>query len=164
MGSEMIQSLDRQYELFSQTCLRLRRPGLMISSGWKKPVPKTSSIDFRVVNSAPYSQLFPHASVVLTHGGIGTLAKAIAARRPVITAPMAYDQFDNGHLAEKLGIGISIPFRSMNTMNLGRAVEAAQDISPIAFGPTQRAAAAAACDLIEKGSASAVPEARINNF
>ena len=113
-------------------------------------------------HSAPAN--LPHSPPLADVQPIKRLAGIHPRDTPVITAPMAYDQFDNGHLAEKLGIGISIPFRSMNTMNLGRAVEAAQDISPIAFGPTQRAAAAAACDLIEKGSASAVPEARINNF
>lgn len=164
MGSEMNQHLDRQYDLFSRASQRLGKPGLMVSSAWTKS--QSSTLDFRIITGAPYAQLFPHASVVLNHGGIGTVAKAILARRPLVTAPLAYDQFDNGFHAARHGLGVSQPFASMTVQNLSKAIEAALSLNlPQGHGgPAERSGARQACDVIERTSTADVRVARTNKF
>ncbi len=60
------------------------------------------------VEYAPFSQLFPHASVIVHHGGIGTTALAMRAGRPMLIIPWAWDQPDNAERAVRLGIARTI--------------------------------------------------------
>jgi MGT family glycosyltransferase len=47
-----------------------------------------------VVRSAPHAQLFPEAAVVVTHAGMGTVTRALAAGAPLVCIPMGRDQHD----------------------------------------------------------------------
>ncbi len=47
-----------------------------------------------VVRSAPHAKLFPEAAVVLTHAGMGTVTRALAAGVPLVCLPMGRDQLD----------------------------------------------------------------------
>lgn len=58
----------------------------------------------------PYSMVFPRAAAVIHSGGIGTLAQALAAGRPQLIVPVAFDQPDNARRAVALGVARSIPF------------------------------------------------------
>lgn len=52
----------------------------------------------------PFSLLLPRAAVIVHHGGIGTTAEAFRAGTPQLIVPFAYDQFDNGLRAKRLGV------------------------------------------------------------
>jgi UDP:flavonoid glycosyltransferase YjiC (YdhE family) len=54
---------------------------------------------------APFQKLFPHCAAVVHHGGIGTVAKAMAAGTPQLICPIYFDQIDNGVRARALGVG-----------------------------------------------------------
>jgi MGT family glycosyltransferase len=47
-----------------------------------------------VVRSAPHAQLFQEAAVVVTHAGMGTVTRALAAGVPLVCIPMGRDQHD----------------------------------------------------------------------
>jgi MGT family glycosyltransferase len=47
-----------------------------------------------VVRSAPHAQLFPQTAVVVTHAGMGTVTRALAAGVPLVCIPMGRDQLD----------------------------------------------------------------------
>jgi MGT family glycosyltransferase len=47
-----------------------------------------------VVRSAPHAQLFAEAAVVVTHAGMGTVTRALAAGVPLLCIPMGRDQHD----------------------------------------------------------------------
>ena len=47
-----------------------------------------------VVRSAPHAELFPEAAVVVTHAGMGTVTRALAAGVPLVCLPMGRDQLD----------------------------------------------------------------------
>jgi rhamnosyltransferase subunit B len=66
----------------------------------------------------PYSEVFPHASVVVHQAGVGTLSHAMRSGRPQIATPVAFDQPDNAWRAEKLGVARVLPFRKVNTRRL----------------------------------------------
>lgn len=57
-----------------------------------------------VVRAAQHTALFPHARLVITHAGHGTLIKAIAAGVPVLCVPLGRDQPDNAIRAARLGV------------------------------------------------------------
>lgn len=54
---------------------------------------------------APFSELFPRCAAVVHHGGVGTVAKALAAGVPQVILPLAYDQKDNAIRVKRLGAG-----------------------------------------------------------
>lgn len=55
-----------------------------------------------------YDKLFKRASIVVHQGGIGTLAQAMRAQRPMLVVPFGFDQPDNGQRIERLGLGKSL--------------------------------------------------------
>ncbi len=62
------------------------------------------STDIITFNYAPYSKLFPYASVIVHQGGIGTTAEALRSGRPMLVMPYSHDQPDNAARAERLGV------------------------------------------------------------
>ncbi|MUG97919.1 hypothetical protein F7734_38660 [Scytonema sp. UIC 10036] len=61
------------------------------------------------VNYAPYSELFPHAAVVVHPGGVGTTAQALRAGVPMLVVPHSHDQPDNAARIVRLGLGRTVP-------------------------------------------------------
>jgi UDP:flavonoid glycosyltransferase YjiC (YdhE family) len=57
---------------------------------------------------APYSQIFPHAAVIVHQGGSGTTGQALRAARPMLVVPYGWDQPDNGARVERLGAGLCL--------------------------------------------------------
>jgi len=53
---------------------------------------------------APYSQILPRAAAVVHQGGIGTCGQALAAGRPMLVMPYAFDQPDNAARLDRLGV------------------------------------------------------------
>jgi UDP:flavonoid glycosyltransferase YjiC (YdhE family) len=131
MGSEMLQEYDRQVTLFSGACRRLNRPGLMVSAAIRGKGSVNVNDDFRVIESAPYAELFTQVSAIVTHGGIGTVARALGSGKPVFVAPMAFDQFDNGYHVKRLGVGDTKPYRSLTPQNLAKKLERLLDSAEI---------------------------------
>ena len=61
------------------------------------------------VGFAPFRKLFPRCAAVVHHGGIGTVAKALAAGVPQLVLPGAFDQTDNATRVKRLGAGDWFP-------------------------------------------------------
>ena len=70
----------------------------------------------------PYSAVFPHAAAVIHQAGIGTLAQALAAGRPQLIVPVAFDQPDNAQRAEALGVARVLPFKKVTAKRLAEAL------------------------------------------
>jgi UDP:flavonoid glycosyltransferase YjiC (YdhE family) len=66
--------------------------------------PTALSGDVLVTEWAPHSALFPRAAAVVHQGGAGTLHSALAAGKPMIVVPFAFDQPDNAARVERLGV------------------------------------------------------------
>jgi UDP:flavonoid glycosyltransferase YjiC (YdhE family) len=62
-----------------------------------------------ITQYAPYSKVFPRASVAVHQGGIGTTAQALRAGTPALIVPFAHDQPDNAARVVRAGAGRSIP-------------------------------------------------------
>ncbi|MCC6682089.1 MAG: glycosyltransferase [Phycisphaeraceae bacterium] len=57
------------------------------------------------VTYAPFSELLPGVDAFVHHGGIGTVAQALAAGVPQLVTPLAHDQFENARRVRLLGCG-----------------------------------------------------------
>jgi MGT family glycosyltransferase len=62
-----------------------------------------------VVESAPHGQAMAWADFVVTHGGHGTVMKALAAEKPMLILPHGRDQDDNAMRVTHRGAGLSLP-------------------------------------------------------
>jgi len=59
----------------------------------------------------PFRAVLPRAAALVSHGGIGTVAHALAAGLPHVVLSFAHDQLDNGSRLEDLGCGVVLPQR-----------------------------------------------------
>lgn len=76
----------------------------------------------KLVNSVQHSMVFPHADIVITHGGHGTVMRALANGVPLICLPMGRDQKDNAVKVEIKGCGITMSSKS-KPVKIKKAIE-----------------------------------------
>lgn len=62
-----------------------------------------------LVESAPHSAVLPAAAAVVTHGGHGTVMRALLSRVPLLVIPHGRDQNDNAVRVTERGAGLSLP-------------------------------------------------------
>ncbi len=61
-----------------------------------------------VVANAPHRVVLRHAAAVVTHGGHGTVVKALAAEVPLVVLPHGRDQVDNAVRVTARGAGVKV--------------------------------------------------------
>jgi len=61
-----------------------------------------------LVESAPHSQVMREAAFVITHGGHGTVMRALMSRAPMLVIPHGRDQADNAVRVTERGAGLSL--------------------------------------------------------
>ena len=64
-----------------------------------------------LVDWLSYSQLMPAASLVISHGGHGTVARALGAGTPVLICPIIGDMSETAMRVAWAGAGLSLPWR-----------------------------------------------------
>ena len=69
-------------------------------------VPPTARV--AVVRAAPHARLLPHAAAVVSHGGHGTVVKALAAGLPQLVLPLGRDQPNNAARVTHHGVGLRL--------------------------------------------------------
>jgi len=74
----------------------------------------------------PLRLILPKVSVIVHHGGIGTVAEASAAGVPQLIVPFSFDQFDNALIIKNLCLGDSIQLGSLNRRTLIRKLSLIQ--------------------------------------
>jgi UDP:flavonoid glycosyltransferase YjiC (YdhE family) len=77
------------------------------ASGELPPAPANAIL----VDWLSYSQVMPRASLVICHGGHGTVARALGAGAPVLTSPVAGDMNETAARITWAGVGLSVPWR-----------------------------------------------------
>ena len=71
------------------------------------PVPDNAVL----VDWLSYSQLMPAAALVVSHGGHGTVARALGAGAPVLISPITGDMGETAMRVAWAGAGLSLPWR-----------------------------------------------------
>jgi UDP:flavonoid glycosyltransferase YjiC (YdhE family) len=64
-----------------------------------------------LVDWLSYSQLMPAASLVVSHGGHGTVARALGAGTPTLICPIVGDMSETAMRVSWAGAGLSLPWR-----------------------------------------------------
>jgi MGT family glycosyltransferase len=64
-----------------------------------------------LVDWLSYGQLMPAASLVVSHGGHGTVARALSAGTPVLVCPITGDMSETAMRVAWAGCGLSLPWR-----------------------------------------------------
>jgi MGT family glycosyltransferase len=62
-----------------------------------------------LVDNAPHNAVMREAALVVTHGGHGTVARALVHGRPMLIVPHGRDQADNAVRVTERGAGLSLP-------------------------------------------------------
>ena len=96
--------VDNFFTEGQKICNALNVPGVFIGGKLNYKL-KFSQANCLQVPYADFSLLLPLCSLIVHHGGMGTLAQAIKAGIPQIIRPLAYDQPDNANKISQLGIG-----------------------------------------------------------
>ena len=95
------------FEESVKACVLLGKRGILVTA-FRDQLPSALPSTMHACNYASFSALFPRAAAVVHHGGIGTLAEALAAKVPQLIQPMAHDQPDNAARLERLGVAATI--------------------------------------------------------
>ena len=69
-----------------------------------------------------YARTMPHCDVVVTHGGHGTLVRALTQGCAVVVCPAAGDMFENAARADWARVGVRLPRRFLTPAALRLAV------------------------------------------
>jgi MGT family glycosyltransferase len=103
----------------------------------------------RLTRFLPHAAVIPHVDVVVTHGGMGTTQRALAAGVPVCAVPWGRDQHESARRAEQCGAGVILSRGALTPDTLRDAVREAR-------GRTAAAARVAEGFAVAGGSARAV--------
>lgn len=76
----------------------------------------------RVARHLPYDQVFPHARLIVHHGGIGSVAQSLRFGKQMLVVPFAWDQPDNGFRIQRLGFGSVLHIKDYHERSAARAL------------------------------------------
>jgi rhamnosyltransferase subunit B len=104
LGTSAVGAAGRFYHESAAAVARLGVRAVLLIGSFEQNRPDNLPRDVLVVERAPHQLLFPRASAIVLHGGIGTTGQALRSGRPVLVVPHGHDQFDNAHRITKLGV------------------------------------------------------------
>lgn len=113
-------------------------------SGQPAQIVRNGNSEACFVRSASFGQLFPRASAIVHHGGIGTTALALRAGKPMLVIPGDYAQPDIAARLNRLNVARVIP-RPQFT-----GARAAADLQQLLSVPAYGLAAAQAASVLAK--------------
>lgn len=87
-----------------EACQLLGRRGILLAK-FDEQIPTDLPRGVRHFSYVPFSRLLSHCAALVHHGGVGTTSQALAAGIPQVVVPMAFDQPDNAHRLQRLGVG-----------------------------------------------------------
>jgi UDP:flavonoid glycosyltransferase YjiC (YdhE family) len=144
------------FETAVRVCAQLGRRGVLLAPQ-EGQVPTTLPPQVLHLSYVPFSRLLPHCSALVHHGGVGTVAQALAAGIPQLVVPVAFDHFDEAERLKRLNLGGSLSRRRFTPARAAREIRrllSAPQVSEACAAARARMAGAdgvsAACDAIER--------------
>lgn len=126
LGSAAVLDAGDFYEQSARAAKLLKTRAVLLVGNDPANLPKTSlTEDISVARYAPYSKLFPRASVIVHQGGVGTTAQALRAGKPMLVMPYSHDQPDNARRVQRLGVAKVV---QRNHYNAERAAAIVQQL------------------------------------
>ncbi len=153
---ELAMNADRRafFKAAVEACALLGRRGLVLGAFSETPGDVSPSMHY--ARFAPLTRILPRCAAIVHHGGIGTIAAAMASGVPQIATPVCHDQPDNGARMKQLGVGDCLPFESADGESVAstlRDILVSPDVAArcqvVAERCSRMDGIAATCDLIE---------------
>jgi UDP:flavonoid glycosyltransferase YjiC (YdhE family) len=151
---------DPEQRLLRAALTGLAREPVRVLAATNRPEPLPAldvPANARLVEWLSYSRTMPGCSLVITHAGHGTLARALACGCPVLAVPHSGDMGENAARADWAGVGVRLPWRFLSPATLRLSVRRALASPALArrAAELQRWAevndgAARAADLVEE--------------
>ncbi|MGQ9552632.1 MAG: glycosyltransferase [Anaerolineae bacterium] len=151
-GSMSNRKPEETADLVLAALARAQQRGVVLS-GWSGLQKADLPNSVVMVDSIPFSWLFPRVAAVVHHGGAGTTAAGLRAGVPAVVIPFFADQPFWGQRLVALGVGPApIPRKKLTVERLAQAIEKAVTDQAM----RQRAVALGARIRAEDGVAGAV--------
>lgn len=148
-------TLQRFFSVSVRALQALDRRALLVTN-FPQQLPAALPAGMAAVGYVPFSTLLPRSALIIHHGGIGTVAQAVAAGIPQLIVPRAFDQFDNAARIERLGLGRSLPARRYRSASAATLIRELLQDEPMrrrcreyARQVDSAAALASACERLE---------------
>ncbi|HTW46348.1 MAG TPA: glycosyltransferase [Acidobacteriaceae bacterium] len=152
LGSAAVMHAGDFYEQSAEAAEILGQRAVLLIGADDRNLPKRKLPDtICVTRYAPYSKIFHRASVLIHQGGIGTVAQALRAGRPMLIMPYSHDQPDNARRVRRLGVAEVLARKSYKAKPAARLIW--QLLSDNAY--QVRATAVAAQIAAERGAETA---------
>ena len=156
LGSAAVMDPGAFFEESIKAAKILNRRAVMLYGVFNEP-PSGFTDDIVGFDYAPFSQLFPHAAVVVHQGGVGTTGQVLRAGVPHLIMPYAHDQPDNAARCRRLGVAEKISRGSYNAESAARMltkisgnISYAQKAAECGRVVRSEGGTSAACDAIEE--------------
>lgn len=121
MGSVYPTVSARLYRLVGEICSERGRRALLVGASPEAVADLAPRV--HAVGPTPYSAVFPRASLVIHHGGIGSTAEALRSGRPTLVISFGNDQHDNGWRLEGLGAGLAFSAARASRRRIASAID-----------------------------------------
>jgi MGT family glycosyltransferase len=86
-------------------------------------------VGVHAARTQPQLDVLEHASVFITHAGMGGAVESLWFGVPTVAIPQAVDQFTNAAKLEEIGAGVHLQAAQLNGKTLRTAVQAAEEKS-----------------------------------
>jgi UDP:flavonoid glycosyltransferase YjiC (YdhE family) len=125
LGSAAVLAAGDFYEQSASAAQRAGVRAVLLVGNDPRNRPQQSLPDsICLADYAPYSALFPRASLVVHQGGVGTTAQCLRAGRPMLIMPYSHDQPDNARRMQRLGVARVIQRASYKSARVARDMRA----------------------------------------
>ena len=121
MGSVFPAASARLYRLVGEICAERGLRALLV--GGSPEVVADLAPGVSAVGPTPYGAVFPRASLVIHHGGIGSTAEALRSGKPTLVISFGNDQHDNGWRIERLGAGLAFSRAHASRRRIARGID-----------------------------------------
>ncbi len=120
-GSQFSKALEF-FTNAAEACKSIGERAILITK-YPEQIPDNLGQDIMHIEYADFNELLPKTSLLVHHGGIGTLAQAFKAGIPQIIIPWAFDQFDNAYRIKKMQVGDHIPEKMINPAYIAKKLK-----------------------------------------
>jgi rhamnosyltransferase subunit B len=158
LGSAAVLAAGHFFEHSARAAMKLGVRAVLLIGRDERNRPDVALPDsICVAEYAPYSQLFPRASVVVHQGGVGTTAQCLHAGKPMLIMPYSHDQPDNARRMRRLKVarvirrGVYTPLRVARKLRiLLNEPKYARRAESVARILAHEDGTSAACDALEE--------------
>lgn len=98
---------------------------VVVTTAALDPARFTAPPGVRLQRFLPHAAVVPAMDLVVTHGGMGTTQRALAAGVPLVVVPWGRDQLESARRVEQAGAGVHLPRSRLDPTRLAEAAREA---------------------------------------